>query len=140
MATTKIMVLFIASFLMSSCSVFMAANQPGQKNLGVLTEGTPQALVRGEFGQPVWSGKDQGFDIEVFQFVQGYSKGSKVARSIGHGVADVFTIGLWEIVGTPVETIASGTALKATVTYDEAQKVKTVKLHDDKGNEIPLKK
>ena len=30
--------------------------------------------------------------------------------------------------------------MKATVTYDEQQKVKTVKLHDDQGNEIPLQK
>ena len=79
-------------------------------------------------------------DVDVFQFVQGYSKGAKAARSIFHGVADVFTLGLWEIVGTPTELIASGTKLKVTVTYDDQQKVKTVKVQDEEGNEIPLKK
>jgi hypothetical protein len=141
MSTTKIVALFIAGIFMSGCSVYMAAHQPEQKNFAVLTEGTHQSLVRTELGLPVWSGKDdQGFDVDVFQFVQGYTKGAKVGRAVWHGIADVFTIGLWEIIGTPVETIASGTKIKATVTYDEQQKVKTVKLHDDKGNEIPLQK
>ena len=100
MSTTKIIALFIAGIFMSSCSVYMAAKQPEQKNLAVLTEGTHQSLIRAELGQPVWSGKDdQGFDVDVYQFVQGYSTGSKVARAVWHGIADVFTIGLWEVVG-----------------------------------------
>ncbi len=140
MSTTKIVALFIAGVLMSSCSVYMAAHQPEKKNLSVLTAGTPQSLVRAELGHPVWSGKEAGFDVDVYKFVQGYSKGSKVARAVGHGVADVFTLGLWEIVGTPTELIANGTKIQGTITYDDQQRVKSVQLHDDKGNQIPRKK
>jgi len=140
MSITKIVALFIAGVLMSSCSVYMAATQPEKKNLSVLTVGTPQSLVRAELGHPVWSGKDAGFDVDVFQFVQGYSPGFKAARAIGHGVADVLTLGLWEIIGTPTELIANGTKIQGTITYDDQQRVKSVQLHDDKGNEIPRKK
>ena len=35
--------------------------------------------------------------------MQGYRKGVKVARAIGHGAADVMTLGLWEVVGRPTE-------------------------------------
>lgn len=139
MSTTKMALLIVAGTFLASCSVYMAAKQPEQKNLAVLTEGTHQPLVRAELGNPIWSGKDdQGFDVEVYQFVQGYSQGARTARTLWHGVADVFTLGLWEVVGTPIEAVASGTKMKATVTYDLQQKVKTVKLLDDQGNEIPL--
>lgn len=140
MFTIRIVALCMASVLLSSCSIYMAAQQPEKKNFAVLTEGTPQSLVRAELGLPAWSGKDEGFDVDVFQFVQGYPKGCKVARAIGHGVADVFTFGLWEIVGIPIEMFVSGTKIKATVTYNDQQRLKTVQLHDHKGNELLLKK
>lgn len=140
-ASARIVTLFIAVVFTSSCSVYIAANQPEEKGFEVLTEGTPQSLVRTELGPPVWSGKDdRGCEVDVFHFVQGYSHGSKTARAVWHGVADLFTGGLWEVIGTPAEAIASGTKIKATVTYDEGQRVETVTLHDDKGNEIPLQK
>src|SRR5574337_788216 len=83
MSITKIAPLVVAGIVMSSCSVIMAANQPGRRELGVFIEGTPQSLVRAELGSPVWSGKDdQGLNIDIFQFVQGYSGGARAARFV----------------------------------------------------------
>jgi hypothetical protein len=65
MSITKIVALFIAVAFMSSCSIYMAAQQPEKKNLAVLTEETPQSHVRAELGQPVWNGKDEGLGIDV---------------------------------------------------------------------------
>lgn len=141
MQTIKRVALFTACALISACSISMALHQPDKKNFGVFKEGTPQQAVRQEFGLPVWSGKDAGgHDTDVFQFVQGYSKGAKTARAMGHGVADVFTLGLWEIVGTPTEAIADGTKINATITYDDHDLVKAVKLSDENGKGIPLNK
>jgi len=36
------------------------------------------------------------------------------------------TAGLWEVVATPIETIADGTAMKVEVTYDVDERVKLV--------------
>ena len=140
MFTIRIVALCMASVWLSACSIYMAAQQPEKKNFAVLTEGTPQSLVRAELGLPAWSGKDEENEVDIFQFVQGYPKGCKVARAIGHGLADIFTFGLWEIAGTPIEMFVNGTKIKATVTYDDQRRVKTVQLHDTKGNEMPLKR
>lgn len=129
---------FVFGILLSSCSIYMAANQPGREDLAVLTEGTPQATVRAELGSPAWIGKDgQGLDVEVFQFVQGYSGGARASRVLWHTAADTFSLGLWELIGTPIESHHSGTKMNAIVTYDEQQRVKSVRLRDDQNNEIP---
>lgn len=141
MSITRIAVLVVAGMLMSSCSVIMAANQPGRKDLAVLTEGSSQPLVQAALGKPAWSGKnEQGLDVEVFQFVQGYSADAKAARTVWHLGADVFSIGLWELIGTPIESSYSGTRMNAVVTYDEQQTVRSVRLQDIQGNVIPLEK
>ena len=141
MVITRIAALVVAGMLMSSCSIIMAANQPGHKDLGVLTDGTPRPHVAAALGKPAWSGNnEQGFDVEVFQFVQGYSGGARAARTTWHLTADLFSAGLWELIGTPIESTYSGTKINAVVTYDEHQKVKSVRLQDIQGNVIPLEK
>jgi hypothetical protein len=141
MYITKIASLFVAGMLMSSCSIIMAATQPGRKDLAVLTEGTPRPHVEAAIGKPAWSGKnEQGLDVEVFQFVQGYSGGARAARTTWHLVADGLTIGLWEVIGFPIESHYSGTKMNVVVTYDEQQTVKSVRLRDEHDHEISLEK
>jgi hypothetical protein len=43
-----------------------------------------------------------------------------------HGVADVATLGLWEIIGTPVESGFDGNNIAYQITYDQNDNVKTV--------------
>jgi hypothetical protein len=43
-------------------------------------------------------------------------------RAIGHGAMDVLTLGLWEVVGTPIEGV-QGERYNATVTYGSDDKV-----------------
>lgn len=137
MVITRIAALVVAGMLMSSCSIFMAATQPGRKDLAVLTEGTPRPHVGAALGKPDWSGKDvHGSEVDVFQFVQGYSGGVKAARATWHLAADFFSIGLWELIGTPIESAYSGTKMNAVVTYDAQQTVKSVRLQDAAGEYI----
>lgn len=123
-------VVSIALFTLTGCSVFMAAKQPGKKDVSVLTNGTPRSLVVAELGAPVTSEHKEGRRVDVFSFTQGYSKGAKAGRAIFHGAADVFTLGLWEVVGTPTEASFDGRRISFEVRYDEDDKVAKV---------IPLK-
>ena len=109
----------------SGCAVVMATRQPNKKNLRVLDQGTLRTHVIAELGAPSWTGEKEGKKVDVFTFRQGYSTGAKAGRAFVHGAADVFTLGLWEVVGTPVESVASGTDVKVEVTYDENDKVAT---------------
>ena len=113
-------------FSNTGCATVMAAHQPGQKNLGVLAVGTPRDSVIAELGAPVTTETENGNKVDIFKFVQGYSQANKTVRTIGHGVADVFTLGLWEVVGTPTEATFHGQDLAVKVTYDQNNDVSQV--------------
>jgi hypothetical protein len=110
----------------SGCSVYMAAKQPNAKKTSLFQPGTPRNLLLGEFGSPIVSEDREGRKIEIFRFIQGYSTGVKTGRVIFHSVADVFTLGLWEVVGMPTETVFSGSEMAFQVSYDDDDQVDEV--------------
>ena len=118
----------------TGCAVNQAMNQPDKKDVSVLNRGTPRYEVMGELGQPVSTEitKDDK-KIDVYSFIQGYSKGVKAARALGHGVMDIVTLGLWEIIGSPTETIASGDKVVVRVRYDKDDLVDSVQALKGKG-------
>lgn len=121
----KIVLLLGISFLLFSgygCSAVMAVKQPDKKNLDVLAPGNHQDAVRAELGAPISTGILTGSNEEydVFGFLEGNSKGWGVARSLLYGVLDVVTLGLWEVIGTPLEGGISGGGRKnIRVVYKE---------------------
>lgn len=129
--------LMMLAFL-SSCSVFMAANQPDKKDLGILRQGAHQSVVRSELGAPIWSGKEGDCNVEIYKFTQGYSKGAKTGRAVFHGIADVMTLGLWEVVGTPTESIADGQKMTVKICYDENLYAKNVIATQENGEAVPI--
>lgn len=110
----------------SGCSVYMAAHQPEKKDLSVLNEGTPRSHVIAEIGAPVHTDELEDGKMDIYKFVQGYTKGEKVGRAIFHGAADVLTLGIWEVVGTPIELIADGQDATLEVYYDRDDRVKRI--------------
>jgi len=104
---------------LGGCSVVMATRQPGYKNLDVLKPGTERDLVIAELGAPAVTEKaGNNTRKDVFRFIQGYSKGAKASRAVFHATADLFTIGLWEVVGTPTEAYFDGKKITVRVFYD----------------------
>ncbi|MCB9747857.1 MAG: hypothetical protein H6755_05550 [Candidatus Omnitrophica bacterium] len=127
-----VLALISLAVLNTGCSVFMAAKQPEKKNLKVLSLGTPRTHVIAELGAPEYSEEKNGIKVDIFSFQQGYSKGAKVGRAFFHGTADIFSLGLWEVIGTPVEAIADGKQMKIEIIYDEDDKVVETKyLHEE---------
>jgi len=122
----QISLLTLIGILISGCSVFMAAKQPDAKNVGLFKVGIPRGMLLAEFGLPTVSEVRDGKKTEIFKFVQGYSAGAKAGRAVFHGVADVLTIGLWEVVGTPMEGVFNGNEMVYEVSYDENDKVDQV--------------
>ncbi len=116
----------LAGALSGGCSVYMAANQPPAKNLALLKPGTPRSNLIAEYGPPISSETKNGMRHDIFKFTQGYSAGAKVGRALVHGAADVATLGLWEVVGTPVEGHFSGDEVSAEVAYDAQDNVTAV--------------
>jgi hypothetical protein len=113
----------LLGLLVSGCSAYMAANQPGQKDLALIEVGQSRSKLIAELGAPLNSDTRNGQRIDVFKFTQGYHTGVKVGRAVLHGAADVATLGLWEIVGTPTEGYFNGTQISLEVTYDQNDRV-----------------
>ncbi|MBU3603710.1 hypothetical protein [Polynucleobacter sp. AP-Kaivos-20-H2] len=118
MKFSKFVALVLSLFLLNACSVYMAAHQPTQKNEALFKVGTSRDALIAEFGVPVTSGVKNGKKYEIYRFTQGYSQGNKAARALVEGTADVFTLGLTEIITTPVESINDGSLRVYEVTYD----------------------
>ena len=112
----------------AACSPVLASKQPSRRDVDLLSPGVPRNIVLAELGQPVTTETKNGQRVEIFSFVQGYRKGVKVARTIGHGAADVMTLGLWEVVGTPTEATLNGHRVAYEVTYDASDRIDRVVL------------
>ena len=110
--------------LLSSCAVVMATKQPSLKDLTVFRPGTERDLVIAQVGPPLSTEKVEGGKKDIYTFVQGYSTGTKAARAVFHGAADVFTLGIWEAIGTPIEGAYNGKKITERVVYDSDDKVK----------------
>jgi len=130
----KLMVLAILfGLVLTGCSVIMATQQPAKKDLSVLSKGVPRPQVVAELGQPLSTETVDGCKHDTFAFKQGYQTGVKAGRAVFHAVADVFTCGLWEVVGTPVEAVANGTDVKVRVSYDKEDRVKDILTYSGKN-------
>ncbi len=129
------LVLFASAY---GCAVHSAANQPSEKNINLLSAGTPRAKVLAEFGAPINTEIKDGKKTDIFSFIQGYSTGAKASRAFFHGAADVLTLGLWELVGGAVEGAYNGEKVSFQVTYDENDSIKTfLALNEEAKKEVP---
>lgn len=53
-------------------------------------------------------------------------RSSRAGRAVFHGAADVMTLGLWEVVGTPTEGVFSGDEMAFRVRYDKDDRIDEV--------------
>lgn len=116
----------LALLTLNSCSVAMAANKQG-----VSIEKVQTCRNRGQFlacGPQIIDSErlcSEGL-VETYQFQK--ERGS-AARALMHGVLDVSTLGLWEVVGTPIEAcVDEKTYFSIKVYYDQNENVKTIEL------------
>ena len=109
----------------------MAATQPEKRDVSLFRVGTPRAMLLAEFGLPAASEVRDEKRYDVFVFRQGYSAGARAGRAVFHGVADIVTFGLWEVIGTPTEGVFDGKEMAYETSYDADNRVEYV---------VPLKR
>lgn len=124
MKTSFIIVLVI--ILLSGCSVFMAAKKEGI-SIDELSQCKTRSCVISKGAVPIKTEKtEEGATIEVYN-VQA-RKGS-TGRAVMHGVLDVFTLGIWEVAGTPMEgAMGEKKYYSIKVTYDKDENVKSAEM------------
>lgn len=103
MLRARVLAALLALSVLPACSVYMAASGEEKRDLGILAPGTTRDAILAEFGTPTATEKTEAEHYDIFRFVQGRSTGSNVGRAVFYGAAAVLTLGLSEVVTTPVE-------------------------------------
>ena len=90
----------VALFLLANCAVYKASDVSGAKPEDIAQCGSKDCFLG--LGSQVLESKNlANGGSEVIYKVK--RKTGHVARAFVHGVADVFTLGIWEVIGTPME-------------------------------------
>lgn len=111
----------------SGCAVHMAANAPDRKDLNVLAVGNHRDIIMAELGQPaVEKVGDDGLKYDIYKFNKGFTGSEKFLHAAGHGVMDVATLGLWEVVGTPSEGMSQKNEKMVKVIYNKDDTAKQI--------------
>lgn len=124
--SSKIVVL-ACSMLMSGCSVGMAISGDENPSIGAVREGVSQSEIEYHLGKPIQTATlGNGLHTATYEYEIGNEPSA--GRAIGHGVMDVLTLGLWEVVGTPIEGF-QGRTEQVTVTYDDNARAVAIRGH-----------
>jgi hypothetical protein len=114
--------------LTSGCAVFMAVKGKDDPNLGVLGAGQDRAIAIATLGPPHKTHFNDGNRVDVFKLKRGDKPSA--GRAVAHGALDLMTLGVWEVLGTPIEAM-QGETFYVSVSYDEQGKVVRVLPGDD---------
>ncbi|MGH8620935.1 MAG: hypothetical protein ACRET3_02260 [Burkholderiales bacterium] len=90
------------------------------RDASVLKQGADREHVTARLGTPIASvTRGDGKDLDLYRFDPGKGKDAPSRLlAIGHMLMSVGTIGLWEIVGMPVETALKDRPLTYLLVYD----------------------
>ncbi len=93
--------------VLSGCSVYMEATRPSPIDLQKFNPGDSRASVTDQLGTPVTTSIGAGgtsCDLYLL-YITGYGYAGKAPIAVAELAADVFTIGLAEIVLSPTESV-----------------------------------
>jgi len=110
--------------IFTSCSVGMAMSGKPSPNLGAFHVGSTRGEVELQLGGPqktVTNPDGTRTDIYVYEVGNEPSAG----RAAGHAVMDLLTLGIWEIVGTPIEA-SQGDEFSLMIRYGRNDKVVSI--------------
>lgn len=107
------------------CSLYLAASQPPKVDVGAFSAGgMPRDAVVAKLGAPTSSVKhEDGTRTELYEFYEGSATGWKVGRATFNLIADIFTLGLWELIASPAELMIKGDKVSARAEFDDRDRL-----------------
>ncbi len=121
---TAVSVLLCGASTLSGCSVGMAVAGKKEPNLAACRVGASRGEVETQLGSPT-SVKTLPDGDTACTYEYEIGNEPSPGRAAFHGGMDVLTLGIWELVGTPIEAL-QGQKFEMTVTYDADGKAKTI--------------
>jgi hypothetical protein len=124
-----------AAVSLAACSPVMESNRPDPIDLKQFTVGEDRIKVITTLGAPMSTVENAGNSCDVYQlYTHGPGASGKVAIAAGEAVADVFTLGLAEVVFTPVEAGTKNAKHTVTFCYGADTKLVSVQESETKVN------
>lgn len=115
----------------NGCAVYTLATAPDRTEAGSVKADMYRAEVIAEFGQPAASGKDDfDRDFDAFSFKTGSTGTAKLIRGLWYGLTDLVSLGVMELLWTPIEAVTQSGRITAKTTYDSRGKVIDVKVEE----------
>jgi len=115
---------FCFLFTIAGCSVGMALSGKEEPNLGAFHVGSTRGEAQLQLGSPISSvTTPEGNRTDIYEYELGNEPSA--GRAIGHGVMDVLTLGLWEVVGTPIEGF-TGSKHRITIVYGPDDRITSI--------------
>lgn len=109
---------------MSGCSVRMAASGKPKPLLNQVRTGQTRSQVIQMLGEPQTVNYDGGIREDIFYLQRGYPAW-RYTRAVLYTFLDAGTIGLWELIGTPLEEFIQSKNV-VTIEYDLNDEVQSV--------------
>ncbi|SEJ22360.1 hypothetical protein [Nitrosomonas eutropha] len=121
---TNMFLTMITLTVLSGCSVGMALSGKQDPDLRAIRVGATRGEIELHLGHPITT---TTLEDRKRQDIYEYELGNEAdaGRAIGHGVMDVLTLGLWEVIGTPIEAM-QGHKRQITITYDKKDHVQSI--------------
>ena len=110
--------------MLSGCSVGMALSGKNDPDLSVIRVGATRGEIELQLGPPIEIQVADGYKNEIYAYELGNQPSG--SRAFAHGALSFLTLGLWEVVGTPLEAVR-GDRKYLSITYDESDIVTGLK-------------
>jgi hypothetical protein len=121
----------LALLMLCACSPVMEATRPTPVDLSDFAVGESRIQVIEQLGAPTATVKDGDNSCDVYKlYTHGPGGVSKGLIAFFEGAADVVTIGLAEVLFTPVETATRNSKHAVMMCYDKDAKLAAVRESD----------
>ena len=129
MVLGRLAAVILVALSLTGCSVGMALSGEKTPDLTVVKIGAAKDDVDLQLGAPEEIEKlADGTAKATYKFEVGNDPNA--IRAIGHGALDVASIGLWELIGTPIEA-STGEEHEVLITFDEEERVTRIERLSD---------
>ena len=121
----------LSLLLLGGCSVAMSANRQSFKcDPPVIQAGADRLVIEKTCGPPdLKTDLDNGKVKAIYKIdPNAVTSGTKTAETAGNVAADVLTLGLWEIVATPIEIGSADKITTYIVVYGSDGRISTVEI------------
>jgi hypothetical protein len=121
---------------LGGCGPILEATRDTPVNLDHIAVGESRVNVMADLGAPVSTVKNAGNDCDVYKLcTEGPGAAGKGAIAAGEVVADVFTLGLTELIFTPVEAATRGCLHTVMACYGPDNKLANLSVSEEPASD-----